>query len=278
MMQTWIETGRAAEGLRWSDVTMGGSPDPSPQRAWSLYAHAQLLAELGRKDEARVWLAKASASAGQPQPATLSAGFMMLRARVHEEFGDTRTANSVREEAIQEFSRDGNEVALGRALNYEAIALLIQGRTAASRDVAQRSVDIRRRVDRSRLGRSLDTLATAYVFLGNLDQARQCWLESLEQSRDLGWGRSTDWSVCFSGLALVAGLTGKKEVSLRLHYWAERLRAEAGFQYNEPITPRLKELISRLEAEAGPDSVAILRDEADALTPERAVELAKAEA
>jgi predicted ATPase len=277
MYETWTENGRASEGLRWSELAIDASPDPSPQRAWILYTHALLLAELGREDEGRAWLAKAAALAGQPQKANLNVAFALVRARAHQALGDPDTARLVRHDAIQELSRNGDDVTLSRALNYEAMALLTQGRVAEARDIAKHSIDLRRRVDPSRLGRSLDTLAQAYVFLGELEQARQCWLEALEHSDDLGWGRSSAWPVYFFGIALLAGLDGNKEVSLRLHYWAERLRAETGSVYNEPIAPKQKEVISRLEAEAGPDAVAILRAEAAALTPEEALQLAKAE-
>jgi hypothetical protein len=79
------------------------------------------------------------------------------------------------------------------------------------------------------------------------------------------------------GLALVAGMRGKKGVAMRLHYCAERLGAEFNGSYNEPIAPKEAELLARLEAEAGPEAAAKLRAEGEALTPEGAVLLAERE-
>jgi hypothetical protein len=56
------------------------------------------------------------------------------------------------------------------------------------------------------------------------------------------------------------------------------MMAESNGMYDEPITPKENELLARLEADAGPDAVTILRAEAEALAPEEALELARAEA
>ncbi|HEY8634171.1 MAG TPA: hypothetical protein VIO34_04350, partial [Candidatus Dormibacteraeota bacterium] len=73
------------------------------------------------------------------------------------------------------------------------------------------------------------------------------------------------------------GLRGKKQVAIRLHYCAQRLRAEENGSYNDPSSPKEAELLARLEAEAGPEAAAILRAEGEALSAEMAVRLAKTE-
>jgi hypothetical protein len=82
----------------------------------------------------------------------------------------------------------------------------------------------------------------------------------------------------FFGLALVAGLRGKHQVALRLHYFAERAMATGGGYYSEPITRKEADVIARLEAEAGPEAAASLRAEGEALTSALALQLAKADA
>jgi hypothetical protein len=76
----------------------------------------------------------------------------------------------------------------------------------------------------------------------------------------------------------VAGLRGKNQVALRLHYFAERAMATDGGYYLEPITRKEADLIARLEAEAGPEAAASLRAEGEALTFTSAILLAKADA
>jgi hypothetical protein len=78
-------------------------------------------------------------------------------------------------------------------------------------------------------------------------------------------------------LALVAGLRGKKEVALRLHYFAERLMAEVSGAYDDPISPKEAEVMALLEADAGPEAAIRLRAESEALTPEMAIRLAESE-
>jgi hypothetical protein len=63
MNQTWIWSGRALEALHWSERTLAAAPDQSAERCWNLFSHASLLAELGRDEEARFWLAQGEAMA-----------------------------------------------------------------------------------------------------------------------------------------------------------------------------------------------------------------------
>jgi predicted ATPase/DNA-binding CsgD family transcriptional regulator len=279
MAMTWIFSGRALEGLRWSELALAAHSDPSPERCHNLFAHAFLLVDLGRKEEARDWFAKGEALADLPEHAALGTEFILTRAMFLSRVGDHQAANDLQEEAIKASSREGDDWHLSRALNHSAMSLLSLGRASEARESALRAIEIyRRRLDPTRLVYTLDSLAMADVLLGELDEARQCWLEALELDLDTGWGWEAGViSVCLFGLTLVAGLRGKKHVALRLHYYAERLMAEVNASYDETISPKEAELVARLEAEAGPEAAAILRAEGEALSPEMAIKIAKTE-
>jgi tetratricopeptide (TPR) repeat protein len=276
--ETWAVTGRALEAVDWSRRTLEANPGPSPERCWNLMAHATLLALLDHADEAWSWLAKAEALADAPKNADLRALTMLTRARCHNALGDYQGAFDLLDEAIEVFSGNGNEHLLSVAFNHTAMALMFLGRPAEAREAAQNAVEMFRRVDPERTVYATDTLAQAHAFLGELDQAKQCWIEVCEISGDLGWGHDTFLQIGFFGLALVAGLRGKNQVALRLHYFAERAMAAGGGYYSEPIAPKEADLLARLEAEAGPEVAASLRAEGEALTPISALQLAKADA
>jgi len=278
MAQTWEWSGRAIEWLRWSDLALDANPDPSPERCWNLSSHALMLAALGRNDEARAWFAKAEALADLPEHAAMRRPFTLKRALVHEMLGDHETAFRVRDEAIQESSREGDDWTLARALNHSSMSLLFLSRAAEARELAQRSIEIYQRVDPSRLIYVWDTLAMADVMLGELDEARQCWLQAAEQGLDMGWGSEAGiLTTCLFGLALVSGLRGRYQVAIRLHHCAVRRREEEDQTYDDPTSSQEAELVAGLEAEAGPKAAAILRAEGEALSPEMAVELARTE-
>jgi predicted ATPase/DNA-binding CsgD family transcriptional regulator/predicted HTH domain antitoxin len=277
MTTTWMWSGRALEGLRWSDQALAVNPAPSRERCWHLFEHARMLASIGRDEEARTWLAKAEALAALPEHAALQIRFSLSRALVHGMLGDPLSAFRAQEEAIQASGREGNEWILSRALNHSAMSLVSLGRAAEAKERAQRSIEIYRRVDPSRVLYVLDTLAMAHTLLGERDEARQCWLLSWEQCRDMGWGWEENPYQAVFGLALVAGLRGKKEVALRLHYFAERLMAEVSGAYDDPISPKEAEVMALLEADAGPEAAIRLRAESEALTPEMAIRLAESE-
>jgi predicted ATPase len=278
MAETWAGTGRALEAAHWSERALEANPDPSPERCWNLFTHATLLAQLGRNDEAWFWLAEGEALADAPNNADLRATTIVARARSHDAVGDSQGALDLRDEAIKAFSRDRNEHQLSLALAHTAMSLLFLGRAAEAREAAQRAIEIFRRVNPELVVYPTDTLAQAHAFLGELDQAKQRWIEVCELNGDLGWGYDMFIQTGLFGLALVAGLRGKNEVALRLHYCAERTMANGGGYYVEPITRMEVEVIARLEAEAGPGAVATLRAQGEALTFTSAVLLAKAEA
>jgi tetratricopeptide (TPR) repeat protein len=277
MRITWIWSGRATEGLHWSELALAANPDPSPERCWNLYLQASVLAELGRPEEARAWFVKAEDLARLPEYAAVSNKFLITRALILDQLGEGEAAYRLRLEAIQAFSLEGDEWSLARALNHTAMSLLFMDRPAEAREFAVRGVEVRRRVDATTLFYVLDTLAQVHAFLGELDQAKQCWLEAAEQCRDKGWGSEGPLYPSLFGLALVAGRRGKTQVALRLHYCAERLMAELHGAYIEPISPQEAELFARLEASAGPDAVTRLRAEGETLAPEMAILLAESE-
>jgi tetratricopeptide (TPR) repeat protein len=278
MSETWAETGRLLEAVDWSERALEANPDPSPERCWNLIAHATLLALLDRTDEAWSWLAKAEALADAPKNADLRALTMLVRARSHDALGDYQGAFDLLDEAINAISRNGDEHLLSVAFNHMAMTLLFMGRAAEAREAAQSAVEIFSRVDPEYMVHATETLAQAHAFLGELDQAKQCWIEVCESNNDVGWGYDVYLQTGLFGLALVAGLRGKNQLALRLHYCAERTMATGGGYYEEPVTRMETEVIARLEAEAGPEAVANLRAEAEALTFTSAILLAKADA
>ena len=113
---------------------------------------------------------------------------------------------------------------------------------------------------------SLDTLAQAYALLGDLDQARQCWLEAVESGLEIGWKNGIPF--CLFGLALVAGLEGDKESALRFHFAGERLNAEFNIRYVDPIARPEAELMTRLKEEVGQELAERLRSESEAQEPD----------
>jgi predicted ATPase/DNA-binding CsgD family transcriptional regulator len=278
MAETWAGTGRALEALHWSERTLEANPDRSVERCWNLITHSTLLALLGRNRDAGFWLAEADALADALKDPDLRARTILARARTRDALGDHQGALDLRDEAIKVFSRNGDEHLLAVALNHTAMSLLFLGRPSEAREAAQRAVEIFRSANPERLAHATDTLAQAYAFLGDLDQAKQRWIEVCESNYDLGWGYNIFIQIGLFGLALVAALRGKNQLALRLHYCAERAMATGGGYYEEPVTWMETEVIARLEAEAGPEAVASLRAEGAALTVTSAVLLGKADA
>jgi predicted ATPase/DNA-binding CsgD family transcriptional regulator len=280
MLWTWIWHGRAAEGLHWNELALAADPDSSPKLCWTFFAQAALLTELGRKDEAGLWFAKAEAL---QESAPLKHQFMLSRALLHDRLGEHDSAIRVRQDVIRASSRDGDEWALARALNHLSLSMLSADRTTEALDLAERSIEVFRRSDPARVPYVLDTLAQAHSFVGDFDAARQCWLSALALVRHEGWGLPQNLHVYLYGLAFVAGERGKKQAALRLHYCAEELAANqdlvrnslgATASYDEPLAPREAALVARLESELGHKSSSRLRAEGQALTPEMAITLA----
>lgn len=225
-------------GVHWNERSLTANSDPSVERCWLLFAHATLLADLGRDEEARAYLVKAEALTDMPQYAALRTHAMVASARCQDALGDPEAANRIRAEAIKAFSEMGDEHQLSRALNHSAMSMLLLGRAAEARDLAQRAVEMLGRMDSDRLPYAADTLAQAHAFLGELDQAKGRWIEVGELNLDQGWGIDVNVQDALFGLALVAGLRGKNQLALRLHYAAQRAMADGGGIYAEPISPK----------------------------------------
>jgi len=276
--ETWAGNGRTLEAIHWSERALDANPDPSPERCWNLLTHATLLALIGRNDEGWSWLAKAEALADALKNAELRAMTMLTDARTHDALGDYEGAFELCDAAIKALGPKVDEHQLSVALNHMAMTLMFLGRAAEARDAAQRAVEIFRRQSSERLVAATETLAQAHAFLDELDQAKLCWTEVCEFNVDRGWGHDMFIHHGLFGLALVAGLRGKSQVALRLHYCAERTMVSAGGYYSEPITHMEAGVIARLQMEVGPAAAALLRAEGEALAPTSAIALAKADA
>lgn len=258
MMPTWRYDGRYREGLEWNELALAANPEQSPQRCLNLFQQAFTLIELGRSDEAMSWLRDAEAIAGAHGNEDLRRRTLIVRANCYSVAGDFLSGLRLGQEAIHEFERPGDEDLLAVARNHTAITLLSMGRLREGANLAEQALETQRRSTPSRMA-TLDTMAQAHVLLGELDQARQCWLEAVERGLEIGWRNGIPF--CLFGLALVAGLKGDKETALRLHFAAERLNADLNISYADPIAVPEAELIARLTNEVGQEVVERLRFE-----------------
>ena len=271
MMPTWRFDGRSQEGLEWSELTLRAAPDPSPERCWTLFQQAATLAEVGRNDEAKQRLQKAESFADLSGNEQLRDQTLLARGFAHYASRDFASAVRVYGQAIETFRKPGDEHQLAAAHNYKAMSLLYMSQPNEAAKHAQQAIDIRRRVDPSRLAQSLDTLAQAHLLTGDPDKARECWVEAVERWVDTNW----ELSGYLIGLGMVAGLRGDREAALRFHFVAERLLADLNLPYLDPIAPSEVELMSRLANEVGQEVVERLRSESKALEPEMLLSSAK---
>jgi tetratricopeptide (TPR) repeat protein len=190
---------------------------------------------------------------------------LIVRAQCYFISGDFDSGLRFGEAAMDEFERNGDQDRLAAARNTTALALISIGRLREGANLAQRSLDLQVRDTPNHMA-TLDTMAQAHVFLGELDQARQCWLEALRKGFDIGWKNGLPF--CLFGLALVAGLEGRKEAALRFHFAGERLNAEVNIRYADPIAAPEAELMARLAEEVGQEVVERLRAESQAEEPD----------
>jgi predicted ATPase/DNA-binding CsgD family transcriptional regulator len=265
MMPTWRYDGRYQEGLAWNEQALAANPKPSPQRCLNLFQQAFTLIELGRSDEAMNWLRDAEAIADAYGNEDLRRRTLIVRANCYSVAGDLLSGLRLGREAIHEFERPGDEDRLAVALNHTAITLLSMGRLREGANLAERALESQRRSNPSRMA-TLDTMAQAHVLLGELDQARRCWLEAVERGLEIGWRNGVPF--CLFGLALVAGIEGDKEGALRLHIVAERLNAGPNIMYSDPIAAQEAEVIARVTNEVGQEVVERLRFEIGGLQPD----------
>jgi tetratricopeptide (TPR) repeat protein len=271
LVLTWRATGRISEGMRWTAAAMDANPGLTQERSWLLRAHASLLVEAGNRKEAeRIYEQSISIDKSRGATSALPFGPAVIQMLV----GDYPASEGPLRRLIQDYMQTG-DTRLGAAfLNTLASSLLHRGRTEEARELAQRSVEIRRSSTLQYHG-ALDTLAQAHALLGDADEARICWLEATPMA--IQQGAAIDTSGCFEGLALAAGMRKKKETALRLHFCAEHLLTDVDLRYEEPIAPKLRELVARLQEEFGPEIALKLRAEGEALSPAEALHLAATE-
>jgi tetratricopeptide (TPR) repeat protein len=265
MMPTWRHEGRYEEGLAWNDQALAANPEPSAQRCRSLFQQALTLIDLGRSNDARTVLHQAEAIADLQGSEELRQKTLLVRGNCHFLAGDLQSALRLGQEAIDWYEKQGDEGRLASARNGTAITLLSMGRLREGANLSQQAIGSQQRATPNRMA-SLDTLAQAHALLGDLDQARQCWLEAVESGLEIGWKNGIPF--CLFGLALVAGLEGDKEAALRFHFAAERLNAEFNIRYVDPIATPEADLIARLTDEVGAEVVERLRFESQAQEPD----------
>jgi predicted ATPase/DNA-binding CsgD family transcriptional regulator len=274
LIYLWQFSGRISEGLRWTTAALEANPGPTQERSWLLLAYACLLVDADRREEAEQRFLEAVSIAGSAGDPGMSSELPFPPAVVAMLLGDFAGSEEARRRAVEEFTRRGDLRRSALFLNSLAATLIYQGRLQEARELAERSVEIRRS-ESVRYHNALDTLAQAHALLGDAEQARACWLEATPLAMQEGVAIYT--IKCLEGLAFVAGMRGKKQTALLLHHCAEHLLAEVDIRYTEPLAPKLRDLMARLHKEVGPELAARLRVEGEALTPTDALELAAAD-
>ena len=272
----WRGTGRLGEGVRWNQMALEACADTCLERCWALHGHAVLLLRLGRLDEMMSWFREATNLAALPECAEMRGELLLAEALVHAGLGDLAAAEAADRLAIVELTQRGQVDRASLVLNDLATMLLIQGRAEEAHGVAERCVQDLRRIKSGRLQVALDTLAQADCFLGQVDQARARWLEAVAMSLDTG--EVTAVATCLEGLAFAAGMRRRTAVALKLHGCADQLLTQASDSYvAEPLAPKVRELVGRLENQVGPQLAALLRAEGEALVIDEAIQMARSE-
>ena len=268
MAISWSASGRVEEGLTWNATALAANPRASRERCWALLMQTLMLAEAGRSSSAVAYLVDAEAIADAPGNSELRSATLVQRARCRDAVGDSETAISLRNEAIREFERQGDDFHLVVTLNHSAMTLLYAGRPEEAIPLASRAVEVQRRRDASFAAPMLDTLAQALLLTGDVAAARRCWIEGAQLSVGTTW----EMSGCLFGLAAVAGLMGDKEAAVRFHFAAERLLAEIDATYADPIAPVEAEVFARVSREVGQEVVERLESETAGVEPESLLE------
>ena len=272
----WRGTGRLAEGVRYDEMALAACPDACLERCWAVHGHLILVLRLGRLDETRLWFREAMALAALPECAPMRGEFLLAQAMAHSGLGDPAAAEVAIREAISALNDQGQVDRANMLLNDLAIMLLEQGRVTEAHEVADRGVRELRRSNNNRIHFVLDTLAQADCLIGNVTEARELWLEAA--STYLVTQEVTGAAVCIEGLAYAAGVRERAAVALKLHSCSKHHLTRAGDSYaNEPLEPKVRELMGRLETEVGSTRAGQLRQEGERLSLTEAVELARAE-
>jgi len=268
MAISWSASGRVEEGLAWNARALAANPRASRERCWALLMQSLMLAEAGRSSTATAFLADAEVIADAPGNEEVRSATLVQRARCRDAVGDSEAAIALRNEAIGEFERQGDDFHLVVTLNHSAMTLLYAGRPEEAIPLATRAVEVQRKRDANLATPMLDTLAQALLLTGDLGGARRCWIEGARLSVGTTW----ELSGCLFGLAAVAGLLGEKEAALRFHFVAEHLVAEMDATYADPIAPTEAEVVARVSREVGREVVERLQSEAAGVEPESLLE------
>ncbi len=272
----WANSGRLVEGINWTKTALDANPSPSMERCWALYGQAILLLRVGRLTETRSSFQEAIALTDLPECEDMRGDLLIARAILHGGLGDYAAAEATDREAIEQLKRTGNVHRATLVANDLAIMLMYQGRIAEAQEVAKRCLEGLRQSGASQIHFVAETLAQTHAFLGQIDEARACWLESAATLSPDG-AEVIGAAVCLEGLAFAAGKRQRIEVALRLHACSTRLLDKAEYHYTEPFAPRIFAFMEQLQAEVGPELAARLRDEGESLTVEAALALAEAE-
>jgi predicted ATPase/DNA-binding SARP family transcriptional activator len=270
----WRNTGRLTEGVHSTQIALEANPEPSLERCWALHGQAILQVRHGNRSEAKRCLEDGVALAALPECESMRGEFLLAQAIVHAVLGNLTDSEATDRKAIDEFVRTGSLDRVAFVENDLAMMLLAQGRAEESRASALRSVEGMRRADSGVLNFALDSLAQSLALLGEIDDARQYWLESADLA--LANEQTVPIAACLEGLAYAAGLRQRPEIACRLHSCAANLLRESGDTFEaEPLAPKVAELMTRMNAELGSTAAARLKAEGEALTIEAALQMAR---
>jgi len=272
----WASTGRLVEGIKWTRLALDANPDPSMERCWALYGQAILLLRLGRLTDTRLSFQEAVALTDSPECEAVRGELLIAKAILHGGLGDYAAAEAADREAIEELKRSGHIHRATLVINDLATVLLYQGRFGEAQEQAKLCVQGLRQSNVSQIHFAVETLAQTYAFVGDVDQARICWLESAASLSPDG-AEVIAAAVCLEGLAFAAGMRQRTEVALSLHACANRVFGEAEYHYTEPLAREIYRLMEHLQAEVGSELAGRLRVQGESLTIQAALHLAAVE-
>ena len=147
MAISWSASGRVEEGLAWNARALAANPRASRERCWALLMQSLMLAEAGRSSTATAFLADAEVIADAPGNEEVRSATLVQRARCRDAVGDSEAAIALRNEAIGEFERQGDDFHLVVTLNHSAMTLLYAGRPEEAIPLATRAVEVQRKRD-----------------------------------------------------------------------------------------------------------------------------------
>jgi predicted ATPase/DNA-binding NarL/FixJ family response regulator len=169
----WMARGHLAEGLRWLEQAVDGSPDASPvSRATALVGASALAIELGDSKRA-TWLANEGLRLAQQAEDDRVAGHAHYRlGMIARDNGDIAGAEAHFERALARYRECDDRVGIAGTLNNWGIATMFQGDLNRASAMLEESLALARKLGDTRGIRSaVGNLANVALNHGNPDRA-----------------------------------------------------------------------------------------------------------